>query len=195
MLNFSSFLNYFKIGVRHVLRFSYLNYILFLILSVIVFNFKQWKKLLWLVISIVLSYFIAIILAVYGNVVPQLPIIKFLILLTIFSLAIKNIWGSFHSFKNTEKYIFLHAVLFAFFNGLGSSSVLLLNLESNESEFFPIIEVVLGTGASVFLMVLGLITVFTFLRLIPKVSKINSTIICSLIIIGIILPKIIGQIF
>lgn len=141
------------------------------------------------------SYLVAHILVVYGNVFPKLTIINFLISLTIFSLAIKNIWGSFQSFKNTEKYIFLHAVLFSFFNGLGSSTDLLSKLERNERAFFPIIEVVLGFGVSVFLMVIALITVFTFLRQIPKVGKRNSTLICSLIIIGVVLSKIIGQIF
>ncbi|WP_299063070.1 HupE/UreJ family protein [uncultured Polaribacter sp.] len=118
-------------GVKHVLKFSYLSYILFLILAVIIFSFKQWKKLLWLLFTIIISYLIAMILAVYGNVFTKLEIIKFLIILTIFSLAICILIASIDSFKNTDKYVFLHVALFAFLNGLGSSGDLLLKLDRN----------------------------------------------------------------
>ncbi len=71
------------------------------------------------------------ILAVYGNVFTKLEIIKFLIILTIFSLAICILIASIDSFKNTDKYVFLHVALFAFLNGLGSSGDLLLKLDRN----------------------------------------------------------------
>ena len=68
-------------------------------------------------------------------------------------------------------------------------------IEVNESELFPLIEVVLGTGMSIFIMILLLTTVFTLIRKIPKVDNKNTTLICSIIIVIISIPMLLSQIF
>ncbi|WP_302849816.1 HupE/UreJ family protein [Polaribacter pectinis] len=158
-------------GGKHVLKHSIYNYILFLILLAVVFSFKQWKKLLLLVTSLVLSYFSAIMLVAYGNFIPKIEIIKFLIPAIILSLAFFTFLSFKNILKSKEKYVLSFTILFGFFNGLGSSVDVILNIKRYESEFFPILEATLGVGASVLITVLGLLTVTTLLKKIPKFDK------------------------
>lgn len=168
---------------------------LFLILSVIIFSLKQWKEIFALFFSIVLSFLVGLILVTHGNIIPKLELIKLLVPLTILVLASCNLMSSANSFKYLEKYMLLFAILFGFFNGLGSSNNFLLQLGRNESELLPAIEVTLGMGISVFTIILGLTIVFALLRKIPKINKKNTTIISSIIIIGVLIPIIVGKIF
>jgi hypothetical protein len=169
--------------------------VLFLILSVIIFSLKQWKKIFVLFFSVVFSFLVGLVLVIYGNIIPKIELIKLLVPLTILFLAIQNLLSSANASKHLEKYMLFFAILFGLFNGLGSSNNFLLKLGRNESELLPAIEVTLGMGISVFIIILGLTIVFALLRKIPKISKKNTTIISSIIIIGILIPIIVGQIF
>ncbi|MFY9242483.1 MAG: HupE/UreJ family protein [Polaribacter sp.] len=186
---------FLKIGVKHVLKFSIYNYLLFLSLLVVVLSFKQWKKTLWLAISIVLAYMFGMVLVVYGNFIPKLEIIKFLIVFSIFSLALFNFFSIKRVLKSKHKFVFIFAILFGFFNGLGSSSDLLGNLKRNESGLIPMIEVALGLGTAILIAILLLLTMVTLLRKVPKVEKKTWVLAFSIIIFGLSLPLIFSQMF
>lgn len=177
------------------MKFSLYNYILFLTLLVAVFSFKQWKKILWLVVSIVFSYSFGMVLVAYGHFIPKIDIIRFLIPFTIFTFAIFNILSIKNILISKGKQVLLFAILFGFFNGLGSSGDLMLQVERSESELVPIIEVALGAGISVLIAVLVLLTVFTVLRKIPRFDKKILILAFSIVILGLSVPLMFGQIF
>jgi hypothetical protein len=135
------------------------------------------------------------ILVVYGTIIPKIDVIKFLIPFTIFSLAIFNILSVKNLIRSKEKYVFLFAIFFGFFNGLGSSTDLISQFERNESELLPIMEVALGAGASVFIIVLGLLILFTLLRKISRFDKKILILGLSIIILGLSIPLMIGHVF
>jgi hypothetical protein len=175
-------MSYLKIGVKHVLKFSVYNYILFLVLLVVFFSFKKWRKILLMIIFLGLSYFSGILLVIYGGFIPKLDILKFLIPATIFFLAVFNIL-SIKKIINTQKYVLFFTILFGFFNGLGTSRDVLFQLERNESELIPILEAALGAGTSLFLMSLGMITIVTLLIKVSKIYK-NTLALASSIVIA-----------
>lgn len=135
------------------------------------------------------------ILVVFGTIIPKIDIIRFLIPFTIFSLAIFNVLSVKNRIRSKGKYVFLFAIFFGFFNGLGSSTDIISQFERNEREFLPIIEVALGAGTSVFIIVLGLLILFTLLRKIPRFNKKILILVSSIVIIGLSVPLIFGQIF
>jgi hypothetical protein len=135
------------------------------------------------------------ILVVYGTIIPKIDIIRFLIPFTVFSLAIFNVLSVNKRLRIKKKYVFLFAVFFGFFNGLGSSTDLISQFERNESELLPIIEVALGAGTSILIIVLGLLTLFTLLRKIPRFNKKILILGLSIVILVLSIPLMFGQIF
>lgn len=135
------------------------------------------------------------ILVVYGTIIPKIDIIRFLIPFTVFSLAIFNVLSVSKRLRIKKKYVFLFALFFGFFNGLGSSTDIVSQFERNESELLPIMEVALGAGTSVFIIVLGLLILFTLLRKIPRLKKRILTLAFSIVILGLSIPLMFGQIF
>ena len=120
VLSFNTFVSFFKVGVKHVVKFSVFNYLLFLVLILISLSFKEWKKTGWLIGLLTTGYFIGILLVFYTDLDVKPDVLKFIIPLLIFSLAIINILMSRNTFKGTIS--FFSVVLFGFFNGLGSSN-------------------------------------------------------------------------
>jgi hypothetical protein len=135
------------------------------------------------------------ILVVYGNVIPKIDIIRFLIPFTVFSLAIFNVLSVNNRIGSNEKYVFLFPLFFGFFNGLGSSADIISQFERHESEFVSIIEVALGAGASVFVIILILLTLFTLLRKIPRFDKRVSILTFSIAVLVLSIPLMFGQVF
>nr|WP_255513275.1 HupE/UreJ family protein [Lutibacter sp. Hel_I_33_5] len=181
-------------GAKHVLKFSIYNYILFLVLLSIVFSFKKWRKVCLLVVLITGSYLIAMALIVFSGINVKLDIIKFVIPLLIFSLAIINGFSFKEHLKSKEYMAFAFAVLFGFFNGLGSSENFNLLIGRNESEFIPLIEVAFGVISSISIIILLLLLVNTLLQKFIKISKVNWILGFSIIVICISFPMIIKQI-
>ena len=134
-------------------------------------------------------------MVVYGTIIPKIDIIRFLIPLTIFSLAMFNVLSVKNRIRSKEKYVFLFALFFGFFNGLGSSTDIVSQFERNESKLLPIIEVALGAGAVVLITVLGLLFLFTLLRMIPRFKNKILILGLSIVILGLSIPLMIGQVF
>ena len=78
------FLLYFKMGLNHVLDLSAYDHILFLIVLAVVFSFKQWKKVLWLVTLFTIGHSVTLALSAYGILKIRIDIIEYLIPVTIF---------------------------------------------------------------------------------------------------------------
>jgi hypothetical protein len=132
---------------------------------------------------------------VYFDLSVKLDLVKLLILFFIFSLAVWNILALKKPFKNATKYIFLFAILFGFFNGIGISSDFLPQLENNESEIIPLLEVIFAVGTSVLIIFLILLSFVTLVKKIPKIDKKKNTLFLSVVVIGILVIQLIHQIF
>jgi hypothetical protein len=169
--------------------------LLFLILLVVALTFKKWKKILLLIGFLCASYFAGITLIFYGNLNFKLDIIKFIIPVILFSFAIINILFSINSLKFRESVSFFFVILFGFFNGLGSSTDLKLLFSNNNVELIPILEVILGFGASVSIMIFLMLSVNLLLQKIVPLSKVKWIVGYSIIVIFISLPMIFKQLF
>jgi len=182
-----------QIGVKHVLHFSRYNYILFLVLLLFSFSFKDWRKICWLLISFVVSYFIALILSISFDVKTNLEIIKFLIPLSLFAISILKILNLKSQVIKKDNVSFLGSILFGFFNGLGFSNGFKFKISSNENELLPILEALFGVSVAVIIMALILLIIFSLMQKIAKIKDRNLVLIFSGITVIISLLMMIKQ--
>ena len=71
-----NFVFFLKEGLFHVLNWSALDHILFLIALTVVYDFKNWKKVLWLVSLFTIGHTLSLLLAAYKVVLINSDLIS-----------------------------------------------------------------------------------------------------------------------
>lgn len=158
-------------------------------------TFKKSLKISLLIGFLSASYFAGITTIFYGNLNFKLDVIKFIIPVIIFSLAVINILFSLNTSGYKEIGNLFFVILFGFFNGLGTSTDLKLSFTSNEIEIFQILQVVMGYGAALSILVFLMLSVNLLFQKIVPISKVKWLIGYSIIVILISLPMILKQLF
>ena len=105
---------YLKLGLYHVLDWQAYDHILFLIALAVIYNYNNWKKVIWLVTLFTIGHTLALGLAAYKIINIDVVIIEFLIPVTIFITAFVNIL----TIKKGKQKSSNINLIFAFFFGL-----------------------------------------------------------------------------
>ena len=186
---------YFKMGLHHVLDFSAYDHILFLIVLAVVFNFNQWKKVLWLVTLFTLGHSITLALSAFEIVRIQVDIIEFLIPLTIFITGLVNIITINKTPNENENINLLFALFFGLIHGLGFSNYFKMMVGREEDKLFPLIEFALGIEAAQIIIVLGILSIGTLILSVKKIKREYWILISSSIVILISIKMMFERIF
>ena len=186
---------YFKMGLHHVLDFSAYDHILFLIVLAVVFNFNQWKKVLWLVTLFTLGHSITLALSAFEIVRIQVDIIEFLIPLTIFITGLVNIITINKTPNENENINLLFALFFGLIHGLGFSNYFKMMVGREEDKLFPLIEFALGIEAAQIIIVLGILSIGALILSIKKIKREYWILINSSIVILISIKMMFERIF
>jgi len=184
---------FLKLAFDHVLDWKAYDHILFFIVLTVVYSFKDWKKILWLITLFTIGHTTTLALATYDLVVIDVKIIEFLIPLTIFITAFINLITvkkkNFH--QSTINLFF--AFFFGLIHGLGLSGFLKMVLIDSENKLLPILEFALGVElAQIGVVLLILVTGFIAIKGL-KISKRDWVLIISSIVIGIVIPMLIER--
>jgi len=190
-----NFLLYFKMGLFHVLDFSGLDHILFLIVLTVVFSFHQWKKVLWLITFFTIGHTLSLTLAAYGVVNVNMKIVEFLIPMTILITAVFNILRAKKASSGKENINLIFALFFGLIHGLGFSSYFRMMVTKSESKLLPLLEFALGIEAAQLIIVLVILLLAVIFINLFRVSKRDWILILSSIVIGLVLPMIKNRIF
>lgn len=190
-----NFILYFKIGLNHVLDFSAYDHILFLIVLAVVFDHKQWKKLLMLITFFTIGHTITLGLAAYEVIKISLELVEFLIPVTIFITAFFNLIRVNKASLGKEKLNLFFALFFGLIHGLGFSNFFRGMIGREEDKLMPLLEFALGIEVSQVIIVLGIVLVGTVLQNFFRVTKRDWVLVCSAIVIGIVFPMIQERIF
>jgi hypothetical protein len=171
----SEFWIYFEIGLRHVLDLFAYDHVLFLIALTVPYAFKDWKRLLLLVIII------------KGNLV------EFLIPITILIVAFFNLFTAGKSSKNESLSVVVFITLFfGIIHGLGFASYFKSLLGgSPQSKLLPLSEFALGIEAAQIIVVFIVLILSYIVQTFFRFSKRDWTLVMSSFIIGVVLPMII----
>lgn len=165
----SIFEMYLELGLKHIADFKGFDHILFLISLMAVYQFKQWLKVLKLITAFTIGHSISLALSVLNLVYFSIPLIEFLIPITIFITALANIINRQKLSPKFYIYEYLVSMIFGLIHGLGFSVLLKSLLGQEASLVQPLfafnIGIELGQILIVFcILALGFI-VHQFLRI------------------------------
>lgn len=191
----NDFIFYFKIGLNHVLDFSAYDHILFLIVLAVVFNFKNWKKVLWLVTLFTIGHSITLALSAYEVLKIKIDLIEFLIPLTIFITGIVNVVSSSKTSTKKDNINLIFALFFGLIHGLGFSNYFKMMIGQEEEKLFPLLEFALGIEIAQLIIVLGILIIGAILQNFFRVTKRDWILVCSSIVIGFSIQMMIDRVF
>ena len=191
-----NFIFFLKEGLYHVLDWNAYDHILFLIALSVVYNFSNWKKVLWLISLFTIGHTFSLILAAYKIVSVDSDWVEFLIPVTIIITAIANIIFAKSAAKNakTNTNLFF-ALFFGLIHGLGFSGYFKMIIGSSEDKLVPLLEFALGIEVAQLIIVFFILFLGFIFQNIFRFSKRDWILIVSSIVIGVVLPILKGAIF
>jgi len=190
-----NFILYFKLGLNHVLDILAYDHVLFIIVLTIIYNFNQWRKVVWLITFFTFGHTLSLTLAAYDIVHVPIKIVEFLIPVTICTTGIFNLLRPSSPSSRKQKTIFSFALFFGLIHGLGFSNYFRLLIGKEDDKILPLIEFALGIEAAQIIIVLCILILGMILQNIFRVSKRDWVLVGSSIVVGIAFPMIIERIF
>ncbi|PKH49575.1 HupE / UreJ protein [Tenacibaculum sp. Bg11-29] len=191
----NEFIFYFKMGLYHVLDIRAYDHILFLIVLTVVYLFKQWTKVLWLITLFTIGHSITLALSAYGILNIKSNLIEFLIPLTIFITALMNVLTAKKASVGKENQNLFLALFFGLIHGLGFSNYFKIMIGKTSDKLIPLIEFAVGVEAAQIIIVLIILLIGTLVQSIFGVNRRDWILIVSSIIIGFAFQMMINRVF
>ena len=116
------FSSFFKLGVEHIFAYDGIDHILFLLVMVIAFSLKDWKKVILLATAFTIGHSITLILSSLGMVSTNPQLIEILIAGSITCTALLNLISV--PKVETIKLRYVFALIFGIIHGLGFSNTI-----------------------------------------------------------------------
>lgn len=191
----NDFIFYFKRGLLHVLDFAAYDHILFLIVLAVVYQFKQWKQVLWLVTLFTIGHSITLALSAFGVISINANLIEFLIPLTIFITGLLNVLTAKNASVGKENQNLFFALVFGLVHGLGFSNYFKMMVGRNENKLIPLLEFALGVEAAQIIIVLGILFIGTIIQSIFGVNRRDWILVISSVVIGFAIQMMLNRVF
>lgn len=184
---------YFEMGLRHVLDIHAYDHVLFLIGLTVPYTFNDWKRLFVLVSLFTVGHSLALLLSVLNVIVIKENIVEFAIPITIFIVALYNLFTAGKSSK-TES-ISLVAIVTLFFgiiHGLGFANHFKSILPGTTGDkLLPLGEFALGIEAAQIIVVFVVLILSYIVQTVFRFSKRDWTLVMSAFVLGVVTPLII----
>ncbi|QHI37313.1 hypothetical protein IMCC3317_26920 [Kordia antarctica] len=186
------FLFYFELGMNHILRINGLDHILFLVVLIIAYTFKDWKRVLWLVTAFTIGHTLSLILSTYGAVKVNGEIVEFFVLITIFTMALYNVFTAGKSANKTKSVILvISALFFGIIHGLAFAKDFKFITNDINDKLLPLLEFTLGIEAAQIIIVVVVLIISFIFQTIFRFSKRDWVMVVSAIVIGVLIPLLI----
>lgn len=191
----NDFIFYFKMGLFHVLDIRAYDHILFLIVLAVVYQFKQWTKVLWLITLFTIGHSITLALSAYGILNVRADLIEFLIPATIFITGLMNVLTAKKASVGKENQNLFFALFFGLIHGLGFSNYFKIMIGKTSDKLVPLLEFALGVEAAQIIIVLAILLVGSLVQSVFGVNRRDWILIVSSIVIGFAFQMMINRIF
>lgn len=187
---------YVEYGVKHVLDINGYDHVLFLMLLAVPYVFKDWKRVLILVSMFTLGHTLSLLLAAYNVVTMNSSLVEFLIPVTIFILAVYNVFTAGKNAKNSNvSILFITTLFFGLIHGLGFAREFKLLIGRTESKLIPLLEFALGIEIAQLIIVFVVLFVGFLGQTIFRFSKRDWVMVMSSIVIGLVIPMLLTSDF
>ena len=184
-----NFLFFTQEGLYHVLDWNAYDHVLFLIALAVVYDFKNWKKVFWLISLFTIGHTITLFMAAYQVVSVNSDLIEFLIPVTIVVTALFNIWfAKMTSTKSRTNTNLFFALFFGLIHGFGFSGYFKILIGSATNKVLPLLEFALGIELAQIIIVILVLALGYIFQHILRFSKRDWIMVASAIVIGIVLP-------
>lgn len=185
---------FIELGLNHVLDWQAYDHVLFLVVLTVFYNFKDWKKLLWLITSFTIGHTLSLALSAYDIVYISMKVVEFLIPLTILITGVYNLIAVKRPPKSIRITV-LFALIFGLIHGLGFSSYFKILVDDMDSKLLPLVEFALGIEiAQLIVVLIILFSSFIILNIFRKPKK-EWILVISSIVIGIVIPMLLERKF
>ncbi len=191
----NDFIFYFKMGLFHVLDFKAYDHILFLIVLAVVYQFKQWKKVLWLITLFTIGHSITLALSAFGVLNVRADLVEFLIPLTIFITGLMNVLTAKKASVGKENQNLFFALFFGLIHGLGFSNYFKIMIGKASNKLIPLLEFALGVEAAQIIIVLGILLIGSLAQSVLGVNRRDWILVTSSIVIGFALQMMFDRVF
>jgi hypothetical protein len=184
---FESFIKFLELGLYHILNVDSYDHILFVALISIPFLFKDWKRLLILISIFTLGHTLSLVLGVYGIINLNTP--EWLIPITIFSVALFNIFTAGKIFLKESNLVLAIVLIFGLIHGLGFADGF-KSLVGSNNILAAILEFAIGIEIGQLVVVIVVLILSFIFQNLFRFSKRDWVLASSSIILGFILPLI-----
>ncbi|MCD8434194.1 HupE/UreJ family protein [Tenacibaculum dicentrarchi] len=191
----NDFIFYFKMGLFHVLDIKAYDHILFLIVLAIVYQFKQWKKVLWLITLFTVGHSITLALSAYGILKVNADLVEFLIPLSIFITGLLNVLTAKKASVGKENQNLFFAVFFGLIHGLGFSNYFKIMIGKTSDKLIPLLEFAGGVEMAQIIIVLAILGIGILKKSVFKVQRRDWILVISSIVMGVAFQMMINRIF
>lgn len=191
----NDFIFYLKLGLTHVLDFKAYDHILFLIVLAVVYQFKQWKKVLWLITLFTIGHSVTLALSTYGIVKVREDIVEFLIPATIFITGLLNVLTAKKASVGKENQNLFFALVFGLIHGLGFSNYFKMIIGSEENKLIPLLEFSVGVEIAQIIIVVGILLIGAVFQGVFNTNRRDWILVISSIVIGFSLQMMFNRVF
>lgn len=166
----SEIIVYFRLGVTHIADFAAVDHMVFLLALTVAYEWKDWRKVVWLVTAFTVGHSLTLLLATLGLVSIGDTLVEVLIAVTIAAAALHNIFRrtdivSFSSSRDVNRDWLQYGLVFIFglVHGLGFSNFLRSLLGAEESLLVPLLSFNVGLEIGQLLIVAVLLSIGTLI--------------------------------
>lgn len=160
---------YLELGLFHVLDWSAIDHMLFLCALTVVYNFKDFKTVFWIVTFFTFGHTFSLVLSAFNLFNPPSQLIEFLIPTTIILTSLYNILDNKTNKNNIFEYGF--SVFFGLIHGFGFGNYFEMLTDSLDAKITPLIGFAFGVELSQLVVVLGILTINTILNKLNLISR------------------------
>ena len=183
-----SFIKFLELGLYHILNIDSYDHILFIALISVPFLFKDWKRLLILISIFTTGHTVSLILGVYNVINLNVNLTEWLIPITIFCLALFNIFTAGKIFLKQSNLILAIVLFSGLIHGLGFANTFNA-LVGSSNTLIAVLEFAIGIEIGQLVVVIVVLILSLFLKIYLDFQK-DWVLVISSIIMGFILPLI-----
>jgi len=181
-------------GINHVLDINGYDHVLFLIVLSVPYLFKDWKRVLLLVSVFTLGHTLSLFLAAYNVVSVNGKLVEFLIPVTIFIVAIFNVFTAGKQAKNEKiGVLFFTTLFFGLIHGLGFAREFKMMVGKSDNKIMTLLEFALGIEIAQVIIVFLVLFLGFLMQTVFRFSKRDWIMVVSAIVVGLVIPMIMNS--
>lgn len=182
-------------GINHVLDINGYDHLLFLMVLTVPYLFKDWKKVFLLVSLFTLGHTVSLVLASYNVINVNAGLVEFLIPVTIFVVAVYNVFtaGKYEKSSNKISLLLISTLFFGLIHGLGFAREFIMFAGKTENKLILLLEFALGIEFAQIIIVFIVLFIGFLGQTIFRFSKRDWVMVISAIVTGLVIPMLLGN--